>query len=208
MFAITHSCNLNCSICYLPSQDISEITLEDIKRFISNFDGPNIRFAGGEPTLREDLIEMICFTRSMGKSTLLITNGLKLTDRNYVKELKKAGLQLACLSFNGLSDEVYRKINGRPLLKIKLEALQNLMKEKIKIVLSVMLVKGVNEDEFKNIYRLYIKNLRYFYMLRIRTAVCSGRYNSDQEQIYLSDIVKMISKTTGISYNDLIDFYY
>lgn len=205
MIPITYSCNLNCPVCYLPYKDIPELSLEDIKKIISNFEGQGIRISGGEPTLRKDLPEIISFIREKGKIPVLITNGLKLVDRNYVKKLKRTGLQKVSFSFNGFNDEVYSKINGRPLLDIKLKSLKNLMREKIKIILSVMLVKGANEKELKKIYHFYIKNQRYFDSLRIRTAVFLGRYNIDQEQIYLSEIIDMMSEIVGISKEDLIE---
>jgi len=205
MIPVTYSCNLNCPICYFPHKDRPDLPLEDIKKIISDFEGPGIRISGGEPTLREDLPEIINFIRKEGKTPVLITNGLKLAEAGYVKKLKASGLQKVSFSFNGLNDEVYNKINGRPLLNIKLKSLKNLMREKIKVILSVMLLKGTNDKELKKIYRFYIKNQRYFDSLRIRAAVFLGRYNADQEQTYLSEIIDAMSHIIGVSSEELIE---
>lgn len=205
MIAVTYSCNLDCPICYLPDRDKPAPSLEYIKEVVSNFPGRKIRLSGGEPTLREDLPQIIRFISQEGKCPVIITNGLKLADRNYVKELKKAGLKHVHFSLNGFNDKVYKKINSRSLLKIKLKALNNLKKENMSVAISVMLVKGVNERELKKIYRFCLENSRFINFLRIRAAVPLGRDGIIQEQIYLSDIINMMSKIMGIPKEDLVE---
>lgn len=205
MVPVTYSCNLDCPICYLPDRDKPAHSLEYIKKIVSNFPGGKIRLSGGEPTLREDLPQIIRFISQEGKCPVIITNGLKLADRNYVKELKKAGLKYVHFSFNGFNDKVYEKINGRRMLKIKLKALDNLKKEDMSVAISVMLVKGVNEGEIKNIYRFCLRNSRFINFLRIRAAVSLGRDGIVREQIYLSDIINMMSKIMSIPKEDLVE---
>jgi uncharacterized radical SAM superfamily Fe-S cluster-containing enzyme len=141
-----------------------------------------------------------------GKLPNLITNGLRLANRSYVKELKKAGLRFVCFSFNSFSDKVYEKINGKPLLKIKLKALKNLMRENMNIILSVMLVRDINEKELRKIYRFYCRNSN-FSLLKIRTASFLGRYSDTQQQIYLSDIINMMSKIIGVNKKYLVEHF-
>jgi len=205
MIAVTHACNLNCPICYLPDKNQPDMSLEAIKKAIVSSDVSSIRLSGGEPTLRKDLAEIIKFICEQGKRPVIVTNGIKLADRNYVMELKKAGLQGVAFCFNGFDEEVYTRINGQPLLKIKLKALKNLMKEDLNIVFSVLLIKGINEKELKKLYRFYLKNVRFLREFRIRTAVFTGRYNVGQEQIYLSDIIEMVSKIIGVTKKDLVE---
>ncbi|MBE0410891.1 MAG: radical SAM protein [Anaerolineales bacterium] len=53
---------------------------------------PHIIFTGGEPTLRQDLIELITHAESNGQVAGLITDGSKLSDRKYLEELLQTGL--------------------------------------------------------------------------------------------------------------------
>ena len=53
---------------------------------------PHITFTGGEPTLREDLPELIAHAEKVGQVTGLLTDGLKLSDRQYLQTLLKTGL--------------------------------------------------------------------------------------------------------------------
>lgn len=53
---------------------------------------PHIVFTGGEPTLREDLPELIEYAELKGQVTGLITNGIKLGDTRYLNKILQAGL--------------------------------------------------------------------------------------------------------------------
>lgn len=207
MLSVTHSCNLNCPICCLPNRTIPDLALEDIKKVISNSKVRLIRLAGGEPTLREDLPEIIRYIRQEGKLSALVTNGLKLINKNYVKELKKAGLDFVCFSFNGFNDKIYNKINGRNLLKIKLEALKNIMKEKIDISLSVMLVRGINEKELRKIFHFCIKNSHFIYELRIRNTTAVGKY-IDNDVFSISEILEQLSAILRIDKYKLFNKFF
>lgn len=58
---------------------------------------PHLLFTGGEPTLREDLAELILHAEQNGQVTGLLTNGLKLGDTKYLQSLLEAGLDHAMI---------------------------------------------------------------------------------------------------------------
>jgi uncharacterized radical SAM superfamily Fe-S cluster-containing enzyme len=207
MLDVTYSCNLDCNVCYLPNRNGDDLRLDVIKGVISGFEGKNVWLSGGEPTLRKELPEILRFIRQKDKSAVLLTNGLRLADGDYVRELKSSGLKHVLFSFNGFDDAAYEKINGRRLLSIKLKALKNLVKEKMNIILSLMIVKGVNEKELRKTYRYYLRNFRFFAGLKLRTAVLSGRCDMDLEQLYLSDMIVMLSRIIGVTREELVDHF-
>ncbi len=53
---------------------------------------PHITFTGGEPTLREDLPELIEYAEAKGMVSGLLTDGLKLADKDYLNTLLQTGL--------------------------------------------------------------------------------------------------------------------
>lgn len=53
---------------------------------------PHIVFTGGEPTLRPDLLELIQYAENLGQVTGLITDGLRLAEKDYLINLLNAGL--------------------------------------------------------------------------------------------------------------------
>lgn len=205
MIAVTHSCNLSCPICYLPNRDTADLPLEKIKNIVSKFDGWLIRLSGGEPTVREDLPQIIRFICEQNKVPVIITNGVKLAERDYLRKLKKAGLKHIHFSFNGFDDEVNKKINGQLLLKTKLKALDNLKREKMEVVISVMIQKGVNEKDLKEIYRYCLRNNDFIQSLRVRTTVPIGRVADNSDQIYLSEAIALMSNIIGVDKELLVE---
>ncbi|MCB2180260.1 radical SAM protein [bacterium] len=53
---------------------------------------PHIIFTGGEPTLRDDLSDMVNAAEQNGQVTGIITDGYKLSESNYLHSLLRAGL--------------------------------------------------------------------------------------------------------------------
>ncbi len=53
---------------------------------------PHVTFTGGEPTLREDLIELLNYAEDLGMVSGLLTDGLRLGDSEYLDALLQAGL--------------------------------------------------------------------------------------------------------------------
>jgi MoaA/NifB/PqqE/SkfB family radical SAM enzyme len=53
---------------------------------------PHVIFTGGEPTLREDLLELIAYCQAKGQVTGLLTDGLRMVEKAYLDELLQTGL--------------------------------------------------------------------------------------------------------------------
>jgi organic radical activating enzyme len=53
---------------------------------------PHVIFTGGEPTLRDDLPELIAHAEALGQVSGLLTDGLRLADRGYLEKLLQTGL--------------------------------------------------------------------------------------------------------------------
>lgn len=200
---VTTKCNLNCPWCYLP-QESEQPSVEYLKNIIDTCHHRYIVFSGGEPTVREELCELISYLRGKHpqKFALILTNGLKLADAEYVKKLKDAGLQYAIISFDGFRPETHRRLSGRDLTGLKLQALKNMEKFKIWTILSVTLAKGVNEDEFIKVYRYGARNLHFIRQIRLRNVSEIGVYKKGGH-IYLSDMLKLVSDVAGFSIDEL-----
>jgi radical SAM protein with 4Fe4S-binding SPASM domain len=94
--ALTYRCNNACSHCYnARPRDFGEIPTQDWFRIIDRVWEnaiPHIVFTGGEPTLRDDLPELIAYAESKGQITGLNTNARRLQDTNFLAKLVDAGL--------------------------------------------------------------------------------------------------------------------
>ncbi len=60
---------------------------------------PHVTFTGGEPTLREDLPDLIQHAESLGQVTGILTHGKQLADAAYLDRLDKSGLDHILIAF-------------------------------------------------------------------------------------------------------------
>ncbi|NLL29077.1 MAG: radical SAM protein [Bacteroidales bacterium] len=118
--AVTGKCNLRCSFCYAGinykqrtvSEDLSADEIKQIvKKIRQQAQVPSISFTGGEPTLRKDLPDLIKYAKSLDMRVNLISNGF-LIDKKLRNSLKKAGLDSAQISLEGVTADTHEKITG------------------------------------------------------------------------------------------------
>jgi radical SAM protein with 4Fe4S-binding SPASM domain len=94
--ALTYRCSNNCAHCYnaRPRQH-PELSTHQWKRMLDHLWAvgvPHIVFTGGEPTLRDDLPELIAHAEQNGQITGINTNGRRLKNPAFVQALVDAGL--------------------------------------------------------------------------------------------------------------------
>ena len=150
---VTWRCNISCPVCFMFDGDIPpDPSLEELRRTfetIHRFDGQNlpIQLTGGEPTVRGDLAQVIALARETGfEAVELNTNGLVIgRDIDYLRELKNAGLTNVYLQLDGLNPATTVQLRGRDLFADKMRAIENCRAERIPVILSVAIVKGINE---------------------------------------------------------------
>jgi radical SAM protein with 4Fe4S-binding SPASM domain len=113
--AVTYRCNLHCDFCYVGRRKYGELNTDDLKRILFKIyheaKVPSVSFTGGEPLLRQDILELVSHARKLGLWTNLITNGT-LADNELVRKLKGAGLSSVQVSIEGASPRVHDRITG------------------------------------------------------------------------------------------------
>jgi len=157
---LTMNCNLNCPICHVnvPNKNYNEPSLGWIKNQLKDFKNVKIGLFGGEPTLREDLVDIIKVVKESGNIPALHTNGIKINNYDYLKRLKEAGLVEIHLQFDGFDEKTYQIMRGRRLLDIKRKALDNIKKLNIPTILQVAISRNLNEKQIKPIFDYAVKN--------------------------------------------------
>ena len=144
---LTHRCNMECANCYIPNRDVPDLDKEKLFEFLSRLPSRTyIRLIGAEPTMREDLPEIISKVKAAGHRPSVTTNGLKLAQPSYVKKLKDAGLRLLLHSMNGADDdEAYKELDNGKWATVKVRALDNIFAERLPINTGTIIARGVNE---------------------------------------------------------------
>ncbi len=116
--ALTYRCNNNCAHCYnARSRSFPEMTTSEWKQVIRRcwkIGIPHIIFTGGEPTLRDDLPELVAYAQSQGQITGINTNGRRLSDRVFLNELIAAGLDHVQITFESADPATHDRLVCHP----------------------------------------------------------------------------------------------
>ncbi|MFA6448951.1 MAG: radical SAM protein [bacterium] len=200
MIDATERCNLRCAACFTNTHTTEkrDPTIEEIVSRLGKWKTrPTVLLCGGEPTVREDLPELIRAISALGFVVKAASNGIKLTDMEYVRKLKDAGLGWVLFQFDGFSDEIYRKTRGRDLLAIKEKALANLSAAGIKVCLAFMVVKGLNDGEIGRMIDMAMKSDNIMH-IGCTVLSCVGRDEFDKRHATGAlDVLRAVERETA-----------
>lgn len=160
---ITERCNQQCPYCFASAKKNENMTMSDgrleptLKELSVMYDQLlelgeqrefNIQISGGEPTVREDLTQIVAMGKDKGfRYIQLNTNGRRIDEEEgYAKLLKDAGVSVIFLQFDGTKNEIYRKMRGENLMALKEKAVDSCRKAGLPVTLVPTLVRGVNLD--------------------------------------------------------------
>ena len=174
-------------------------TLESMYAAILEQSGPqsSIQLTGGEPTVRQDLDDIVRMGREMGFSAIEInTNGIALArDKDYASELAQAGISGIYLQFDGLTLDVYEKLRGRDILAEKMQAIDNCRDAGIQVVLAMTVISGINHDQMGRVLQFALDNLDVVAGLALQPAFTSGRFDvGDSRRLSMGDVAFMLSE--------------
>jgi hypothetical protein len=208
---VTNRCNLRCPICFANAAAagyVYEPTFDQVKEMLANLrankpvPAPAVQLSGGEPTLRDDLPDIIRTAKELGFPHVEVnTNGIRLAkEPDFVKQLVEAGVSTVYLQFDGVTPEPYKTTRGQDILHHKLKAIENCRKAGINsIVLVVTLVKGVNDDQLGDIIRFAIKNIDVIRCVNVQPVSFAGRISQEERKkwrITIPDFIKAVEKQT------------
>jgi radical SAM protein with 4Fe4S-binding SPASM domain len=160
--ALTFRCQNNCVHCYAGGpHETDELDTDQWKKVIDHLHRIGVfilTFTGGEPTLREDLQELLLYAQNKGAVTGLITNGRRLKDKGYVGQLEKAGLDFVQVTLESHKPQIHDKMTAsKGSWKETVAGIQNALKTKIYVTTNTTLSK-YNAPEFLQTMD-YIKEL-------------------------------------------------
>ena len=204
LLEVTQRCNLGCPICFASSG--GEHTVDDpgLTTIAGWYDmlmangGPfNIQLSGGEPTMRDDLPEIICLGKEKGFSFFqLNTNGLRIANETgYIEKLKEAGLSTVFLQFDGFSDKANLALRGRSITEDKIRAVRRCKEAHIGVVLVPTVMKGANDDELGDILRFAADNMPIVRGVHFQPVSLFGRYSAGEDaRTFPSCLIKLSVK--------------
>lgn len=202
---LTNRCNLNCEFCFANARAcgyIYEPTFEQIRGMLELLrsekpnPAPAVQFAGGEPTLREDLYDIIRMAKQMGfLQVQLATNGILLAkDPDMARTLKEIGLSTVYLHFDGVSKETNFK------LVHDLKAVENCKKVGLGVVLVPTIIKTRNDHEIGDIIRFAAENISVIRGINFQPVSFTGAASPEaitRERITIPELLECIETQTA-----------
>jgi len=204
----TNRCNMNCPICitnvpsmgfeFEPDMDYFEKIFAHYSKFESP---PSMQLFGGEPTMRDDIFDVIKLARSYGLSVRLVTNGLKLADREYCDRIMTSGASVL-IAFDGLRREMYEVLRASAgALDLKLKALENLSRHKRgKVVLMTVIDKNMNGGDMPQFLDYCIKNseiLRGIFLMPLTQVWDEKRLDYEPDRTTQEDVEHIVDEAVG-----------
>lgn len=186
------NCNQKCLHCYAAGQtysDTKELSTEQWKKVIDKCKEsfiPQLTFTGGEPTKREDLVELIEYSKWF--VTRLNTNGVLLT-KELCKELYDASLDSVQITFYSANKEEHNKLVGANNFNKTVEGIKNAINAGLPTSINTPLC-SLNKN--------YKETLKFLNELGIKYVSCSGL-------IITGNATKEESKKTQLSEDELYD---
>lgn len=121
---ITAPYRLDCALTYQVMQETPDevAPIDEVERELSTQEWtqimdkawkagiPHIIFTGGEPTLRDDLPELLEFAEKLGMVTGLLTDGIRFSDDPYREKLLNTGLDHVMIVLNTESEKAWEAI--------------------------------------------------------------------------------------------------
>jgi cyclic pyranopterin phosphate synthase len=151
--SVTRRCNLGCFYCHREGYESSdEMSVEEIARICKAFHSLGVRklkITGGEPLVREDIVEIIAAMPPFDEISMT-TNGVLLAD--YAQSLKDAGLSRVNVSLDTLNTEKYRFATRGGRLERVLEGIEAAVEAGLTPVkLNMVLMKNFNHEELQDL---------------------------------------------------------
>ncbi|MEM1582776.1 MAG: radical SAM protein [Candidatus Bathyarchaeia archaeon] len=218
---VTNRCNLRCPVCFATAGTtgyVYEPTIDEIRKMLVNLRNNRpvpadaLQLSGGEPTIREDLPEIIRAAKDLGfKHVEVNTNGLRMaSDLDFCRSLEKSGVSTIYLQFDGVTPDVYKFTRGVDLTDVKKKVIENCRKAGIdSVVLVCTLIRGVNDQQVGDIIRFAVQNFDVIRCVNFQPVSLCGRIPTEERmnmRITIPDWMKLVEEQTDKQIK-VSDFY-
>ena len=213
---LTNRCNMMCDPCFMDANQVGyvhELTLDDVKGLLDDAISikprrqMTVQFSGGEPTISPIFLDSVRYARAVGYfSVQAATNGIRFAQEpGFAEQARDAGLRIAYLQFDGVSEDAnaHRKVGN--LFEVKLRAIEALHAAGIDVCLVVTIVNGINNDQVGPIIKFALENCDKVSFVSFQPVSFTGRDEdiSDADRharrYTLSHLARDVQRQTGVT---------
>jgi MoaA/NifB/PqqE/SkfB family radical SAM enzyme len=202
--AVTFRCQCRCVHCYAHGRAASkreELDTQEVKAVLDDakrIGVLQVTFSGGDPILREDLVELVRYAHDIGLLTRISSNGVML-DRRKAAELKSAGLSLCGISIDDADPKTHSDLRGLPdAFERACAGIRNARREGIPVeLLTYAAKKNVNaglERIFALGKELGAQSVYVFF------PIASGRWDKASELLLTEEEKEELRRLHSIAY--------
>ena len=190
-------CNQKCVHCYAAGQTCAEepeLSTDEWKRILDRCRAagiPQVTFTGGEPTLRDDLPELIDYARWF--ITRLNTNGIRLTP-DYCRRLREASLDSAQITFYSADASIHNTLVGAPRWADTVAGIENALAAGINLSVNTPLCT-LNRDYVSTLAFLREKGVIYVTCSGLITTGNAATPASEQLQLSHAEIREILRRS-------------
>ncbi len=196
---VTYRCNLSCKYCYAHSnykhQLPADRSIQRLVEIVKMSDCPTVNLAGGEPTVRKDLPELLLALKKQTsvKRLCVVTNGQKTIDENYLKTLKESGMDFLFLPLYILGYEP----NGTVIKKV-IKSLENAYRLRIPVWTQATIERIQQIGHVLEVVRKYHKII---FNITIRSVRPYG-ITEPGEIVHVSDIIRHLGLENNYNFGN------
>jgi len=220
---LTNRCNMMCDPCFMDANQVGyvhELSFEDVQGILDDAITVkprrqlSVQFSGGEPTISPHFLAAVAYARKVGYfSVQCATNGIKFAQEpEFAKAAAEAGLRLAYLQFDGVTNDKHAHRAVGNLFDVKLRAIENLKAAGIDVTLVVTVVNSINADQVGPIIKFAVDNVDKINAVSFQPVSFTGRDEQLDPAIRsawrytLSHLAHDVKSQTGVT-EPLRDWY-
>ena len=191
---LTNRCNVNCLYCHhdgmVKSKD--EMTADElytICKIAKKLGVKKIRLSGGEPLLKNDIVEIVERIASLGfKDISMTTNGILL--EKYAQALKDAGLDRVNVSLDTLDRKTFEFITKKDYLEDAKKGILKAVEVGLyPVKINMVIMKDINQNEIDDMFQFCKENNIVLQLIElIESESCDDDKFSEDYHYKLDDI--------------------
>ena len=201
--SITNRCNVKCFYCHhdgIVPQNY-EMTSNEMQRIVKvakEIGIEKIRLSGGEPLIRDDIVDIVTKISSVGfRDISLTTNGVLLG--KYAEALYNAGLTRVNVSFDTLNPKTYKLITKRDYMELAKKGIEKAVKAGLNPVkVNMVVMKGINDNEIWDMFQFCKDKGAILQLIELlKTENCQETEFFDEYHYDMGELEEELSKISN-----------